>query len=113
MTPGRVQRNVTPPVSASSMEGGPPVARAVAGGRVYGPGIDRALADLQAILDRHIGASAGRCGICGGGPGICGPYVKASKAFAWSGHLPQRRPGATLAQVGSSAVFGWLSPSKS
>jgi hypothetical protein len=35
-------------------------------------------------------------------------YLKASRAFAWSGHLPKRRPGATLAPAGSWAAFGWF-----
>jgi hypothetical protein len=77
-------------------------------GKVYGPGIDDAVAAVQAVLDEHVGASAGRCGVCGG-PDMCGPYVNASKAFAWSGHLPRRRPGATLSGATERGSWpGWL-----
>ena len=79
-----------------------------AGSRVYGPAIDESLARVQAVLDEHIGASAGRCATCGGPAGVCQPYLSASREFAWSGHLPKRRPGATLAPAGSWAEFGWF-----
>jgi hypothetical protein len=65
-------------------------------GKVYGQDVAAMLAGIQAVLDEHVGASAGRCAVCGG-PGPCQLYLKASRAFAWSGHLPRRRPGATLA----------------
>jgi len=67
----------------------------VAVGRVYGEHVAENLSQVQAILDEHVGASAGRCALCGG-PDPCRPYLMASRAFAWSGHLPRRRPGATL-----------------
>ena len=35
-------------------------------GKVYGQDVATVLADLQAVLDEHVGASAGRCTICGG-----------------------------------------------
>src|SRR6266545_1113015 len=59
-------------------------------GRVYGSGVTEALARVQSILDVHVGASAGRCAVCG--PGTCQTYLKASRTFAWSGHLPRRLP---------------------
>jgi hypothetical protein len=85
-----------------------PLDSSVSGGRLYGPAVDESIAQVQAVLDEHIGASAGRCGACGGPPGVCQMYLKASRAFAWSGHLPKRRPGATLAPAGSWAAFGWF-----
>jgi hypothetical protein len=81
------------------------------GGRVYGPGVLEGLAQVQTILDEHIGASAGRCMVCGFG--TCQTYLKASRVFAWSGHLPHRTPGATLPAQGPAIRFGWLAPSSS
>ncbi len=79
-------------------------------GRVYGSGVTEALARVQSILDVHVGASAGRCAVCG--PGTCQTYLKASRTFAWSGHLPRRRPGATLPAQDTGTGFGWLTSSR-
>jgi hypothetical protein len=67
----------------------------VTGEGVYGETVTATLGEVQAVLDEHVGASAGRCAICGG-PGPCRPYLLASNVFARSGQLPRRRPGATL-----------------
>jgi hypothetical protein len=79
------------------------------GGRVYGSGVAEVLDRVQSLLDEHIGASAGRCMVCG--LGTCQTYLKASRVFAWSGHLPHRTPGATLPAQGAATRFGWLAPS--
>jgi hypothetical protein len=76
-------------------------------GKVYGQDVATVLADLQVVLDEHVGASAGRCTICGG-PEPCRPYLTASRAFAWSGHLPRRRPGATLTTAPARPVPGYV-----
>lgn len=74
---------------------------------MYGQDVATVLVDLQAVLDEHVGASAGRCTICGG-PDPCLPYLKASRAFAWSGHLPRRRPGATLTTAPARPIPGYV-----
>jgi hypothetical protein len=73
-------------------------------GRVYGPGVFESLAEVQIILDAHVGASGGRCAVCGPGAGVCQPYLRASRAFAWSGHLPRRRPGLTRPELAGARL---------
>jgi hypothetical protein len=71
-------------------------------GRVYGPGVAESLAEVQTILDAHVGASGGRCAVCGAG--VCQPYLRAGRVFAWSGHLPRRRPGLTRPELAGARL---------